>query len=110
LGRRRRIGDVDQADPLARAVGVDQGHAVRRRGDDLGHRRARRIDVRRQVQIDRKGRDALEIVRRRGLARAEQEHPAGHQGHPPSVDDHDLLPRSLLPPWRTLWGASMTLL
>jgi hypothetical protein len=91
--RRRGVGDADEADPFTRAVGVDQRHAVRRRRHDLRDRLTGRIGAGGQIQVDRQGRDALEIgastlgtsraggQRQRSGGRGEQDTAAIATGH-----------------------------
>ncbi len=58
--RRLRVGDVDEADPLAGAVGIDERHPVRRGGDDLGDRPGLRVGVGGKVVDDVERGDAVE--------------------------------------------------
>ena len=58
--RPRGIGDVDQADRAERAVGVDQRHAVLRRGDDFGAGFARAVLALGHVVGGREAGDAVE--------------------------------------------------
>ena len=62
--RHLRIGDVDQADPLAGTVGIDEGIAIGRRGNDLGDSRFGRIGAGGQVVDDVECGDAVEHFRR----------------------------------------------
>ena len=67
--RRRRVGDVDEADLLAQAAGVDQRHAIGAGRDDLGVDGGRRLAGRADLRADREGGDPIEVharVRHRG--------------------------------------------
>jgi hypothetical protein len=63
------VGDVDEADPLPGAVGVDERHAVFGRADDLGDGARRRVGAGGKVVDDVERRDPVED---RGLGRGER--------------------------------------
>ncbi|MCY1293601.1 hypothetical protein D9M70_428660 [compost metagenome] len=84
--RRLGIGDVDQADALARAVGVDQRIAVFAGRDDLGgRRRFARVTIR-QIVGNGKGRNTIEyrFSRRRKCHRSKKD--GRERGHARSND------------------------
>ena len=79
------VGDVDEADNLCRAIGVDQRHAVLGDGDDLGRAFLRLGRVLRRHE----GCDAVEVhVLRedgRGEQRQRRRHRQAANGHDPGI-------------------------